>query len=73
MKKFFLNKSTAFITVFFALLYYKNNQVNEAVIVFVAGTLSVAVIVTINFLFRIKNRNTKKNFRLLKSINSFYK
>jgi hypothetical protein len=57
MKRFFWNISTACITILFSLLYWDSGQKDEAAVVFVAGALSVWVIVTMSFLFQIKERN----------------
>jgi hypothetical protein len=66
MKRFFGNIYTVCVTIFFSYLYWDSGQKDEAVVVFVAGYLSVWVIVTINFIFQIKRRNRGRDFRFLK-------
>jgi hypothetical protein len=57
MKRFFWNIPTACVTILFSWLNWSSGQKDEAAVVFVAGGLSVWVIITISFLFQIKRRN----------------
>jgi hypothetical protein len=66
MKDFFWNIPTACVTILFSFLYWNSGQKDEAAVIFVAGTLSVWVIVTMRFLFQIKKRNRNYRFKLIK-------
>ena len=69
MKRFFWNIPTACVTILFSWLNWNTGQKDEAIVVFIAGCLSVWVIVNISFLFQMKRRN-RKRFQIYEKLNS---
>jgi hypothetical protein len=64
MKGYFVNRYTLGVTALFTLLYYYNEQKDAAAVIFVAGSLSAWILVTINFLFEAKSRKGKQSRHL---------
>jgi hypothetical protein len=68
MKRFFWNRGTACVTIFFTWLSWPVGQNVESVVVPVAGSLSVWVIVNISFLFQVERRKRAMNNCRIKNL-----